>query len=59
MLLTVPQVLLASLKNHSNTTHSFMTCLRIEVEPGYNDIGLYDTSSIVSALLWYKLLRQY
>jgi len=25
----------------------------ITVEPGYNDIGLYVTSSIVSAILWY------
>jgi hypothetical protein len=23
------------------------------VEPGYNDIGLYDTSSITSDILWY------
>jgi hypothetical protein len=24
------------------------------VEPGYNDIGLYDTSSIASDILWYQ-----
>jgi hypothetical protein len=27
------------------------------VEPGYNDIGLYDTSSITSDILWYQLIR--
>jgi hypothetical protein len=26
------------------------------VELGYNDIGLYDTSSITSDILWYKLI---
>jgi hypothetical protein len=26
------------------------------VEPGYNDIGLYDTSTIASDILWYKLI---
>ena len=26
------------------------------VKPGYNDIGLRDTSSIVSAILWYQLI---
>jgi hypothetical protein len=25
------------------------------VEPGYNDIGLYDTSSIASDILWYQV----
>jgi hypothetical protein len=29
---------------------------RNRVEPGYNDIGLYDTSSITSDILWYQLL---
>jgi hypothetical protein len=28
------------------------------VEPGYNDIGLYDTSSIASDILSYQLLAQ-
>jgi hypothetical protein len=23
------------------------------IEPGYNDIGLYDTTSIASDILWY------
>jgi hypothetical protein len=27
-----------------------------EVEPGYNDIGLYDTSPITSDILWYQLI---
>jgi hypothetical protein len=27
----------------------------ITVEPGHNDIGLYDTSSITSDILWYQL----
>jgi hypothetical protein len=27
------------------------------VEPGYNDIGLYDTSLIESDILWYQLIR--
>jgi hypothetical protein len=26
------------------------------VEPGYNDIILYDTSSITSEILWYQLI---
>jgi hypothetical protein len=26
------------------------------VEPGYNDIGLYDTSPITSDILWYLLI---
>jgi hypothetical protein len=26
------------------------------VEPGYNDIGLHDTSSITSDILWYQLI---
>jgi hypothetical protein len=26
------------------------------VEPGYNDIGLSDTSSIKSDILWYQLI---
>jgi hypothetical protein len=25
-------------------------------EPGYNDIGLHDTSSKVSDILWYQLI---
>jgi len=27
------------------------------VEPGYNDVGLYDTSPITSDILWYRLIR--
>jgi hypothetical protein len=26
------------------------------MEPGYNDIGLYDTSSITSVMQWYQLI---
>ena len=26
------------------------------VERGYNDVGLYDTSSITSDILWYQLI---
>jgi hypothetical protein len=26
------------------------------VEPGYNDTGLYDISSITSGTLWYQLI---
>ena len=26
------------------------------VEPGYNDIGLYDTSPIALDILWYQLI---
>jgi hypothetical protein len=29
----------------------------ITVEPRYNDICLYDTSSIASDILWYQLIR--
>jgi hypothetical protein len=28
----------------------------VTVEPGYNDIGLFDTSSITSHILWYQLI---
>jgi hypothetical protein len=27
------------------------------VEPGYNDIGLHDTTLIESDILWYQLIR--
>jgi hypothetical protein len=26
----------------------------VTAEPGYNDIGLYDTSRIASDILWYQ-----
>jgi hypothetical protein len=29
---------------------------RYTVEPGYNSIGLSDTSSIASDILWYQLI---
>jgi hypothetical protein len=28
----------------------------IGFEPGYNDIGLYDTSSTALVILWYQLI---
>jgi hypothetical protein len=28
----------------------------IAVEPGYNDIGLYDTSPVASDILWYQTI---
>jgi hypothetical protein len=28
------------------------------VEPGYNDIGLCDTSSVASDILWYQLISR-
>jgi hypothetical protein len=31
----------------------------ITVEPGYNDIGKGDTSSIASDILWYQLIRHH
>jgi hypothetical protein len=31
---------------------------RPTVEPGYNDIGLYDTSHIELDILWYKLFHR-
>jgi hypothetical protein len=30
---------------------------RHTVEPGYNDIGLYDISPVESDILWYQLIR--
>jgi hypothetical protein len=38
------------LKHARAHTHTYA------VEPGYNDIGLYDTSPIVSGILWYQLI---
>jgi hypothetical protein len=31
----------------------------VTMEPGYNDIGLWDTSPIVSDILWYKLIPHF
>jgi hypothetical protein len=37
----------------------FLTCTNPNtVKPGYNDIGFYDTSPIMSDLLWYQLIPQ-
>ena len=35
---------------------AMVTILATVVEPGYNDIGLCDTPSITSDILWYKLI---
>jgi len=32
---------------------------RNRVQPGYNDIGLYDTSSIASDIVWCQLTARY
>jgi hypothetical protein len=31
----------------------------IQSNPGYNDIGLYDTSPIESDILWYQIILHY
>jgi len=33
--------------------------LRSTDEPGYNDIGLYETASITSGILWYQLISHW
>jgi len=30
--------------------------LKITIEPGHNDVGLSDTSSITSRVLWYQFI---
>jgi hypothetical protein len=35
------------------------TCIAYTVEPGYNDIGLYNTPSITSDIMWYHLIPHY
>jgi hypothetical protein len=39
-----------------NTTQTLKLQATYTVEPGYNDIGLYDTSLIASDILWYQLI---
>jgi hypothetical protein len=39
------------------TMQCFLEVIQNTVEPGYNDIGLCDTSSIASDILWYQLIR--
>ena len=34
----------------------FVHVLMFTVEPGYNDVGLCDTSPVVSDTLWYQLI---
>jgi hypothetical protein len=41
---------------HKATLRDKIECL-YTVEPGYNDIDLYDTALIESDILWYKLIR--
>jgi len=43
----------------SYITKNFIMCIRnrillYTVEPGYNDVDLYDTSFIASDIVWYK-----
>jgi hypothetical protein len=45
-----------SMVNKGNPHHSFVYTL-YTVEPGYNDIGLYDISSMASDILCYPLIR--
>ena len=33
-----------------------MNSVHNKVEPGYNDIGLYDTPYITSDILWYQVI---
>jgi hypothetical protein len=35
---------------------SVVLYIQSSVEPGYNDIGLYDISRIESDILWYQLI---
>jgi hypothetical protein len=46
-------------KNGVVKTLKLLTCTRYIVEPSYNDIGLYDTSSIASDILWYQLIPHF
>ena len=38
-----------------NVSRSYRNLIRNTVEPGYNDIGLYDTPSIESHILCYQI----
>jgi hypothetical protein len=42
-------------KYYLDNSHIFQRA-DLTVEPGYNDIGLYDTSLIESDILWFKLI---
>jgi hypothetical protein len=58
-------ILVPVLRNivHSEISHSVLSCTEYTnynaVEPGYNDIGLCDTSSIAPDILWYKLISEF
>jgi hypothetical protein len=47
--------------HHARTIYSHSLALfarsRNPVEPGYNDIALYNISPIESYILWYQLIR--
>jgi hypothetical protein len=44
-------------ESYPNTPCTFRWLIIVNtVEPGYNDIGLYDTSPIASDILWYQLI---
>ena len=36
--------------------HHLVQSFAITVKPGYNDIGLYNTSLVASDILWYQLI---
>jgi hypothetical protein len=45
-------------KLHNEELHD-LYCSQNTMEPGYNGIGLCDTSSIASDILWYQLIPHY
>jgi len=49
---------LQSLSKSHTAMYKTNTSLKFQysVEPGYNDIDLYDTSSITSDILWYQTI---
>jgi len=49
--LEIPKLLVA-FRNFTNARNQGINT----VKPGYNDIGLCDTSSIPSDILWYQLI---
>ena len=42
---------------YDNLSFSTVKYTKNIVEPGYNDIGLCDTSSIASDILWYHVIK--
>jgi len=41
---------------HLSVIRILTTYFLFTVEPGYNDVALYDTSPITSHILWYQLI---